>query len=227
MAGISNAIPRLSWCINHVSAFLGALLLSVAHQTDMTRFRPVAVIRETWRIYTPVERRNIAIYIAGIMMYKFGLEAFNGSVIALATNRYDELERRTHISITFQRVGILTGLNQAFQCVGSILIAPLIKRYPTKNVLACAVLIFGVMSSILLILDAATGGKFVPKGHPKNDFSYYGDYNTDGMIPICKFSYLDSELPLQRCGAWPLHNSASFTHTDDIQTVFVGWYTAW
>lgn len=148
--------------------------------------RPVAVIRETWNIYTNVERRNIAIYIAGIMMYKFGLEAFNGSVIALATNRYDELERTTKIAITFQRVGILTGLNQAFQCVGSILIAPLIKRYPTKNVLACAVLIFGLMSSILLILDAATGGKFVPRDHPEGDFSYYGDYNTDGMIPICK-----------------------------------------
>ncbi|OAL55430.1 hypothetical protein IQ07DRAFT_607780 [Pyrenochaeta sp. DS3sAY3a] len=146
--------------------------------------RPVAVIRETWNIYTTVERRNIAMYIAGIMMYKFGLEAFNGSVIALATNRYDELERTTKIAITFQRVGILTGLNQAFQCVGSILIAPLIKRYPTKNVLACAVLIFGLMSSILLILDAATGGKFVPRDHPEGDFSYYGDYNTDGMIPI-------------------------------------------
>jgi hypothetical protein len=95
--------------------------------------RPVAVIRETWSLYTPIERRNIAIYIAGIMLYKFGLEAFNGSVIALATNRYDELEKRTHISITFQRVGVLTGLNQAFQCVGSILIAPLIKRYRTHE----------------------------------------------------------------------------------------------
>ncbi|KAL7777377.1 hypothetical protein CFE70_007803 [Pyrenophora teres f. teres 0-1] len=135
--------------------------------------RPLAVVRETWNIYTPVERRNIAIYIAGIMMYKFGLEAFNGSVIALATNRYDELEKTTRVSITFQRVGVLTGLNQAFQCIGSILIAPLIKRYPTKNVLACAILIFALMSSLLLILDAATGGKFAPRAWPKDDFSYY------------------------------------------------------
>lgn len=150
--------------------------------------QPLAVIRETWHIYTLAERRNIAIYIAGIMMYKFGLEAFNGSVIALATNRYDELGKRAHASITFQRVGLLTGLNQAFQCVGSILIAPLIKRYPTKTILACAVLIFGLMSSLLLILDAATGGKFAPRGHPAGDFSYYGKYNTDGMIPICKYS---------------------------------------
>ncbi|KAG9384742.1 hypothetical protein A1F94_004289 [Pyrenophora tritici-repentis] len=146
--------------------------------------RPLAVVWETWNIYTPVERRNIAIYIAGIMMYKFGLEAFNGSVIALATNRYDELEKATHVSITFQRVGVLTGLNQAFQCIGSILIAPLIKRYPTKNVLACAILIFALMSSLLLILDAATGGRFAPRGWPKDDFSYYGNYNTDAMIPI-------------------------------------------
>lgn len=155
--------------------------------------RPLAVIRETWSLYTPAERRNIAIYIAGIMTYKFGLEAFNGSVIALATNRYDHLEASTHTSITFQRVGILTGLNQAFQCVGSILIAPLIKRFRTKNVLACAMLIFGLMSSLLLILDAATGGKFRPKEHPDNDFSYYGDYNTDGIIPICK-----SSVPVHR-----------------------------
>ncbi len=155
----------------------------------MVIFRPLAVVRETWHIYTPTERRNIAVYIAGIMLYKFGLEAFNGSIIALATNRYDELGKKRRVSITFQRVGILTGLNQAFQCVGSILIAPLIKRYPTKNVLAGAVLIFGVMSSVLLILDAATGGKFVPRDreHSPNDFSYYGHYNTDNMIPICKF----------------------------------------
>jgi len=153
--------------------------------------RPVAVVRETWSLYTPLERRNIAIYIAGIMMYKFGLEAFNGSVIALATNRYEEL-KKAGVSITFQRVGLLTGLNQAFQCVGSILIAPLIRRYRTKNVLATAVLIFAFMSSILLILDAATGGKFRPRKHPHNDFSYYGDYNTDGMIPICKSCSLSS-----------------------------------
>lgn len=172
--------------------------------TIVTMARPFAVFRETWNIYTPLERRNIAIYIAGIMMYKFGLEAFIGSVIALATNRYDELEKKTHVSITFQRVGILTGLNQAFQCVGSILIAPLIKRYPTKNVLSSAVLIFGLMSSLLLILDAATGGKFKPRKHPRKDFSYYGDYNTDLMIPICKCTSFRVEFSLYLLESeWP------------------------
>lgn len=69
------------------------------------------------------------IYILGIMAYKFGLEAFNGSVVALATNRYDyESIHNNTPSRTFERVGLLTGLNQAFQCIGSILIAPLVRH---------------------------------------------------------------------------------------------------
>jgi hypothetical protein len=54
------------------------------------------------------------------------------------------------------------------------------------------------MSSVLLILDAATGGKFRPRGHPQGDFSYYGDYNTDGMIPICKSTTFHLRPPIQQ-----------------------------
>lgn len=149
----------------------------------------VADLGESLRAFTPQERRNIAFYIAGIMIYKFGLEAFNGSIIALATNRYDyEALRDGTPSRTFERVGLLTGLNQAFQCFGSILIGPLVKRYPTKNVLSCAILIFGVCSALLLIIDAATGGTFMPvaywTNHPPNQWPYYGTYNTDAMIPV-------------------------------------------
>jgi MFS family permease len=159
-------------------------------------------LREGLRAFTPSERRNIIIYIAGIMIYKFGLEAFNGSIIALATNRYDyEAIQTKSASRTFERLGLLTGLNQACQCVGSILIAPLIKRYPTKNVLACAIFVFGLFSAILLVVDSATGGRFVPASyrgnHPKNEFSYYGRYSTDGMIPIysvCGIAYGMVEL---------------------------------
>lgn len=86
-----------------------------------------ANLGESLRAFTPQERRNIAIYIAGIMVYKFGLEAFNGSIIALASNRYDyEAIHNGTPSRTFERLGLLTGLNQAFQCIGSILIGPLV-----------------------------------------------------------------------------------------------------
>jgi hypothetical protein len=123
------------------------------------------------------------------MLYKFGLEAFNGSIVALVTNRYDHLARITGTpSKTFERVGLFTGLNQAFQCVGSILIAPLVKRYLTKNALSIAIFVFGLFSALPLIIDAATGGTFIPAAfketHPEDDLSYYGDYDTDGLIPI-------------------------------------------
>lgn len=145
-------------------------------------------VTNSWRLFSPEEKRNIAIYICGIMLYKFGLEAFNGSITALATNRYDwEAYRNGTAQKTFGRLGLLQGLNQAFQCVGSIMIGPLIKRYPTKMVLACAIFVFGILTSLLLIVDAATGGTIKPSGWvPANedDFGYYGTYNSDAIIPI-------------------------------------------
>ncbi|KAA8898493.1 hypothetical protein FN846DRAFT_962186 [Sphaerosporella brunnea] len=149
----------------------------------------LSTLTDGWKSFSGTEKRNIAIYICGIMLYKFGLEAFNGSIIALCTNRYDYDAQLAGVPPkTFERVGLVTGLNQAFQCVGSVLIAPLIKRYRTKNVLACAILMFGLCTAILLILDGATGGIIRPKdwskNHKKNDYSYYGDYRTDAIIPI-------------------------------------------
>ena len=78
----------------------------------------INVFVESWKMYTPKERRNIGIYIVGIMFYKFGLEAFNGSIVTLATDRFNAAN-------TFTKLGALTGLNQAMQCVGAILIVRL------------------------------------------------------------------------------------------------------
>ena len=66
-----------------------------------------------WLLYTPSERRNIAIYITGIMFYKLGLEAFNGSITTLAVDRFGKN--------AFRKQGMLQGLNQAFQ-VSEILV---------------------------------------------------------------------------------------------------------
>ncbi|KIW86760.1 uncharacterized protein Z519_12673 [Cladophialophora bantiana CBS 173.52] len=125
--------------------------------------------------------------------FNFGLEAFTGSIIALATNRYDYDAASHHTtSISFERIGLLTGLNQAFQCFGSIIIAPLARRFATKNVLTTASCVFRLFSAILLIVDGSTGGHIKPSNwsqtHDKDDFSYYGDYNTDGIIPIYCFA---------------------------------------
>ena len=143
---------------------------------------------EIWRLFSREEKRNILIYIIGIMFYKFGLESFNGSILTLATNRYDQdAHDNQQQSQTFQRIGLLSGLNQGFQCLGSILIAPLVKRYRTRTVLSISIFIFGIFAAILLIVDAATGGRIKPRkfsSEHENDFNYYGNYPTDAIIPI-------------------------------------------
>ena len=124
----------------------------------------------------------------GLMLYKFGLEAFNGSIVSLATNRYDRDSFQSGgSSRTFESVGLLVGLNQACQCVGSILIAPLIKRWPTRTVLSLSIFLFALLTALLMIIDAATGGKIKPTNfYPmfEHDYRYYGNYPTSLIIPI-------------------------------------------
>jgi len=139
-------------------------------------------------IFSAEEKRNIVIYILGIVLYKFGLEAFNGSIITLATNRFDQDALKSEIPAhTFEKVGLVAGLNQASQCIGSILIASLIKHWPTRTVLSIAIIVFGLFTAILIILDAASGGYMKPKNFNstnKTDFSYYGHYKSDWIIFI-------------------------------------------
>jgi uncharacterized membrane protein len=102
------------------------------------------------------------------MCYKLGLEFFNGSITTLATDRFkatnaftkrelDSVKAKPSPILTRQLVGAAQGVNQAAQCVGAIMIAPLVKRWPTRTVLSFAILTFGLMTTILLIVDAATG----------------------------------------------------------------------
>ncbi|KAG0019018.1 hypothetical protein BGZ80_006419 [Entomortierella chlamydospora] len=65
-------------------------------------------MRNPFSDFAALERRNIIIYLVGIMLHKFGLEVFTGSITLLATDRFKES--------TFENLIILHGLNQAFQC---------------------------------------------------------------------------------------------------------------
>jgi MFS family permease len=139
-------------------------------------------------VFSSKEKRNILIYTIGMMLYKFGLEAFNGSIVSLASNRYDrDAFQSGNIARTFEKVGLIVGLNQAFQCIGSILIAPLIKRWPTRTVLTASMFLFSLFTALLMIIDASTGGKIKPSNFRpmyEHDYSYYGNYPTDLIIPI-------------------------------------------
>ena len=112
------------------------------------------------------------------MCYQFALEYYNGSFITQANERFGD--RR------YEKIGILTGVNYAAQSIGSILVAPLIKRYPTRSVLAIAVLTFGIISAIPLIADAATGG--VLKFKTADNKTQYGSWDPNGLFPIYTIS---------------------------------------
>lgn len=60
------------------------------------------------------ERQNIILYLVGLICYGLGLEIFNGSIITLALDRFNEQ--------TFERLGILAAVNQGAQFLGAILI---------------------------------------------------------------------------------------------------------
>lgn len=128
--------------------------------------------------YSAIEKRNIGIYIIGIMFYKFGLEFFNGSITTLATDRFKAAN-------TFTKLGAAQGINQAAQCIGAILIAPLIKRWPTRTVLSAAILFFGLMTTILLIVDAATGGRVKKSAAEK---ARYGRWNPNAIFVVWTLS---------------------------------------
>ncbi|KAH8101190.1 major facilitator superfamily domain-containing protein [Cristinia sonorae] len=135
-------------------------------------------VADIWNSFTGAEKRNIAVYIGGIMMYKLGLEFFNGSITTLATDRFNA----TH---TFQKLGAAQGINQAAQCVGAILIAPLIKKWPTRTVLGGAVFLFALMTAILLIVDGATGGKIKPASAKS---PIYGNWNPNLIFVVWTLS---------------------------------------
>ncbi|KAF9260758.1 hypothetical protein L218DRAFT_572536 [Marasmius fiardii PR-910] len=127
-----------------------------------------------WKGFSDTQSKNMMIYIVGIMFYKLALEWYNGAFITLANERFGDTR--------YRKIGILTGLNYAMQCVGSIIVAPLIKKYPTRSVLSTAVFVFGLISAILLIVDGSTGG--VMRFRSANNRTKYGTWNPNGLFPI-------------------------------------------
>lgn len=132
------------------------------------------------------------IYIVGVVLYKLGLEAFNGSIVTLATNRFESEASKQHLTLhTFEKVGLLVGFNQASQCLGAILVAPLIKHFSIRTVLSLAVFVFAGLTASLMFMDAFTGGTFKPAhlNATKMDmYQYYGAYPNHWIFVIFSFS---------------------------------------
>ena len=107
--------------------------------------------------FSILETKNIVLYIVGIMFYKFALETYLGSISITAADRFPKEN-------AFALLGALQGANQACQCIGSILIAPLIAKYPTSKVLSGAIWLLSVMAVAFLLSEAISGGTLVKAG---------------------------------------------------------------
>ena len=138
--------------------------------------------------FTHSERRDMLLYIIGVMLFKFGSEAFIGSVVGYATKRFDAGGGGG----TFERIGILQGLNLGMRCLGSILVGPLLRKFASRDVLCCATIALALSISMLLAVDAIMGGRFKTRtDDERSTFDYYGDSNPNFMFPffaICGLS---------------------------------------
>ncbi|ORZ38154.1 major facilitator superfamily domain-containing protein [Catenaria anguillulae PL171] len=110
--------------------------------------------------FTAVEKRNLFIYMVGICGYKFALETLSGCMGAL-------VQTRTKISPAATWATVLS-FHFICQGIGSFLLSPLMKRWPTSRVLAVALFCYGVLVAIIPILEGTTGGGSTGLGDERN-----------------------------------------------------------
>ena len=139
--------------------------------------------------FSKSERWNITCYIIGLMCYKFGLESYNGTVKALAVDRFT-----TAGLPVYQYTGYLEGFQAATQCVGSIIVGPMIQLYPVKSVLTFFLGVYAFISMIIMAVEHANGGTMPTKCistdglPPVCTGAVAGDWDPLGIIPIFVFS---------------------------------------
>ena len=162
------------------SYFDGLLNKYLFKDTDSTDLQPN---------FSKSERWNIFCYIVGVMCYKFGLESYNGTVKSLALDRFT-----TAGFSVFQYTGYLDGFQAATQCIGSIIVGPLMRYYSVKSVLTFFLIVYAFISMIIMAIEHANGGTMPTKCITKDGLpptcsgAIAGDWDPVGIIPIFVFS---------------------------------------
>ncbi|KAF8451776.1 hypothetical protein BGX38DRAFT_1181080 [Terfezia claveryi] len=143
-------------------------------------------LKKIWHSYTASERRNIAFYIAGLMLYKLSFEIWSGSLTTIALTRFhrdgeDDTDENTPVGM----LGALQSLNLVFQCLGTVVVAwGLRLEWGSRSILIWTVLAGVLISGGLLGLDIGTGGRW--KGYEVYGKEVYG--NWDARILVLVFA---------------------------------------
>ncbi|KAI8805561.1 major facilitator superfamily domain-containing protein [Cladochytrium replicatum] len=110
----------------------------------------MSILLRPFQGFNAEEGRNIGLYIGGIMAYKFGLETMNACMSGVFLNRLS--------NGTGQLWTGAQSVNLVCQCLGSLLVGPLIKRMTAARLLTTAIILFGIVILLMPILEGATGG---------------------------------------------------------------------
>ncbi|KAJ3091267.1 hypothetical protein HDU96_003107 [Phlyctochytrium bullatum] len=108
-----------------------------------------ATVRGPKDTFTRLEIWNIFFYIGGIMLYKFSLETMNTCMNGVLLNRLTTSDTKTLWTVA-------QAINVIGQCVGSLLVAPLVRRMYAGRLLATCILLFGAVIVVIPILEGAT-----------------------------------------------------------------------
>eukprot|EP00026_Physarum_polycephalum_P007360 Phypoly_transcript_07419.p1 GENE.Phypoly_transcript_07419~~Phypoly_transcript_07419.p1 ORF type:complete len:537 (+),score=55.41 Phypoly_transcript_07419:76-1611(+) len=108
-------------------------------------------------MFTSLEKRNIALFIAGIMCFKFGFESLGGSVAQFVLSRF-----LTDSVSTLSLLLILYGISQS---LGSMLVSQLIRVFRASTVIAAAMIVFAALVSTYILLEFFTGGTLTKEGN--------------------------------------------------------------
>jgi hypothetical protein len=111
MSSTNHSQPRIDHRARKLTRFKNGFPLFSLHKATEAVSSSLSFVQTRIIAHVGATHSDIAIYACGIMFYKFGLEYFNGAFITIANERFGE-ER-------YKKIGILTGLNSAMQCVSS------------------------------------------------------------------------------------------------------------
>ncbi|KAI8837347.1 major facilitator superfamily domain-containing protein [Chytridium lagenaria] len=144
-------------------------------------------VEKYFKGFTREELRNVAIYTFGLVIYKFVLETLGACMSGIVLRRMDY---NPVTKLPGPNVGLtwttIQSINLACQCIGSLLIGPLIKRFRAGTIMATTVLCFASILMLLPILEGATGGRPSQKlSGGSRDASSWTPYLIYLIFPVC------------------------------------------
>jgi hypothetical protein len=125
--------------------------------------------------FTATEKKNLFLYMTGLVFFKFVLETMGACFSGIVLNRLS-----SNTGVIWAN---MQGLNLGFQAMGSIAIGPLSKRLHTIHILRYSVAAFGIVVAIIPVLELAYGGD-IPGSSGSKSRASWASWSPFAVYPI-------------------------------------------